>query len=298
MLVVIAIIGIMLALLLPAIQAAREAARRSQCASQLAQLMLAVTNYEMSHGVYPPGVVDAQGPILSQPGGYHHSWTTFILPYIDEMAAWKRIDRTAGVYDDKNRPVREYTIALLQCPSDGFLAPSSSYCGIHHHVEAPIDANNTGAFFLNSRLAYEDVRDGLTFTIFLSEKLYEEGDLGWMSGARATLRNVGPGVNVTGFAPLAPLPESDLVNSGVLELDAQSFEEFESAKAEQARRQARQVVPPGFVGGPSSRHPGGVEMAMGDGSVRFLSQVTDSRVLASLAHRDDQGPSPAQFYPY
>src|SRR5205823_14035484 len=62
LLVVIAIIGVLVALLLPAVQSAREAARRAQCASNMTQISLALHNYEMAHGCYPPGTIDATGP--------------------------------------------------------------------------------------------------------------------------------------------------------------------------------------------------------------------------------------------
>src|SRR5688500_665633 len=82
LLVVIAIIGVLVALLLPAIQFAREAARRMQCANNLGQLILAVNHYEMAHGFYPPGTIDAKGPILNARAGYHHNWLVQSLPYL------------------------------------------------------------------------------------------------------------------------------------------------------------------------------------------------------------------------
>src|SRR5262249_12504954 len=84
LLVVIAIIGVLIALLLPAVQAAREAARRLQCTNNLMQLAIAVSNYESSHEVLPPGVVDVAGPVLNQPKGYHFSWIAQVLPFMEQ----------------------------------------------------------------------------------------------------------------------------------------------------------------------------------------------------------------------
>src|SRR5262245_3857713 len=78
LLVVIAIIGILVALLLPAIQAAREAARRAQCQNNLKQIGLAVSNYESATKTLPPGAFLAEGS----------AWTAFILPYLEEGAAF------------------------------------------------------------------------------------------------------------------------------------------------------------------------------------------------------------------
>src|SRR5210317_1079102 len=92
LLVVIAIISILVALLLPAVNAAREAARRTQCKNNVAQLGLALHNYEMAHENLPPGVVNPTGPIRSVPEGNHTSWTVQILPMIEEAAAYARFD--------------------------------------------------------------------------------------------------------------------------------------------------------------------------------------------------------------
>src|SRR5687767_14178497 len=102
LLVVIAIIGVLVALLLPAVQAAREAARRAQCSSHLSQLILAVHNYEMAHGFYPPGTIDAAGPIKNAPVGYHHNWAIQILPFMEEQNTYNAIDKSLSVYHRKN----------------------------------------------------------------------------------------------------------------------------------------------------------------------------------------------------
>ncbi len=199
LLVVIAIIGILVALLLPAIQSAREAARRVQCSQHLSQLVMAVHNYQMAFGVYPMGTQAQRGPIQQREVGYHHSWITQILPYIEQKNAFDLIDWRVGAYHQNNAPVRRLGIDLLACPSSvtsgsGFTA----YAGVHHDVEAPIDVDNNGVFFLNSRITYDDITDGASHTLFIGEKVTEPGDLGWMSGTRSSLRNTGAPINTTG----------------------------------------------------------------------------------------------------
>ena len=196
LLVVIAIIGILIALLLPAVQAARESARRASCVNNLTQLIIAVNNYEMAHGVYPPGTIADAGPVQSLPQGYHHNWISQILPFIEQRNAYTHINREFSVYHPSNRPVRILNISILNCPSlwsseKGY----TSYAGVHHDVESPIDATNHGVFFLNSRISYDDVSDGSSQTLFIGEKHVLQGDLGWMSGTRAALRNTGTTLN-------------------------------------------------------------------------------------------------------
>ena len=82
LLVVIAIIAILMGLLLPAVQQAREAARRTQCKNNLMQLGIALHNYEMAFEMLPPGVVDVAGPVRNPEEGYQMSWLVQLLPVI------------------------------------------------------------------------------------------------------------------------------------------------------------------------------------------------------------------------
>ena len=218
LLVVIAIIGILVGLLLPAVQQARSIARRVSCQNNLVQLMMAVNQYEMAHRVYPPGTIAAAGPILNVPQGYHHSWITQILPYIEKNNVYQQIDRSVSVYNAKNAAVRRLRIPLLHCPGSRIgVGGYSSYAGLHHDVEAPIDVSNNGVLFLNSRVRYEDISDGASYTFHLGEKVTELGDLGWMSGTRATLRNTGTTLNAVhkgGGRPLNPPPSPPSVDMG------------------------------------------------------------------------------------
>ena len=124
--------------------------------------------------------------------------------------------------------------------------------------------NNNGLLFLNSGVGYQEIRDGASNTILVGEKIIPPGftDLGWMSGTMATLRNTGVAINTgwdiggprgTRGGPVAPLPApSDTATSGY-----------------------------------SSRHTGGAQFAMADGSVRFLSENIDLKTYSLLGNRED-----------
>ena len=119
LLVVIAIIAVLIALLLPAVQQAREAARRTQCKNNVMQIGLALHNYMMAFEVLPPGTQNSTGPIQSKEGGgYHMSWITQILPYLEQQNVYSHIDFNRSVYDPANAPPRQQRIATFICPSD------------------------------------------------------------------------------------------------------------------------------------------------------------------------------------
>ncbi len=196
LLVVIAIIGILVGLLLPAVQAAREAARRCQCSNNMAQLGLAVHHFEFNREYLPAGVTHDKGPIRNEPIGQHLSWTVSLLPYLEQHNTHEKIDQKLGAYAIENFEAAHARIPMFQCPSNSYYPnPEENgtchYAGCHHDVEAPIDSDNHGILFLNSRLRYSEILDGGSNTILIGEKLVDEKELGWLSGTRATLRNTG-----------------------------------------------------------------------------------------------------------
>lgn len=258
LLVVMAIISVLIGLLLPAVQACRAAARRAQCQHSEMQAAIAMQNYESAFESFPPGVVDNAGPITNRPAGYGHSWLVQILPFLDEKNLYNSVNFTLSAYDPANTTARGIRVATLLCPADpdiagqhtGGFAPTS-YAGSHHDVEAPIDEKNNGMLFLNSRVAIDDIPDGASHTVLFGEAKFEPEMLGWASGSRASLRNGGTLLNAPRPLPTKgnPLP----------------------------------------VGGFSSYHPGTVNFAMADGSVRYLRPTMNATILQNLTNRKDGG---------
>jgi prepilin-type N-terminal cleavage/methylation domain-containing protein/prepilin-type processing-associated H-X9-DG protein len=277
LLVVMAIIAVLISLLLPAVQAAREAARRCQCVNNLVQISIAIQNYESSHEMLPPGVVNPSGPIANTPAGYHMSWVAQILPFMEQKNAYNKTNFNAGAYDPVNATVRRHVMNSFACPSENFsTGPSkpatTNYAGCHHPVEAPIDVGNMGVFFLNSHIRYDDVTDGTANTVFVGEKLRDNTELGWMSGTRSTLRNLGHVVNSMTAGV-----------GGALAAEDDEEDDAERAKPVAAGDPAAVLI----VGGYGSKHPGGTNVAFGDGSVRFLKTTISPKILRLLGNRAD-----------
>ncbi len=267
LLVVISIIGILVALLLPAVTAAREAARQTSCQNNLVQLGLALHNYEYHFEMLPPGVTNPDGPIRNEAQGIHVSWIVKILPYLEERAVFQRFNQAAGTYAAENSDARAAWIAPLQCPSDPIVrradddgVPGSSYVGCHHDAEAPIEDDNNGLLFLNSSVRYSDIFDGSSHTILLGEAIPSDDDLGWASGTRATLRNTGSFVQ----------------------------NRYYVSGAQGAAAAGQPTEGPLYVGGFGSFHMGDIaNFAFADGSVRAISRQIDANLFRLLGHRAD-----------
>ena len=302
LLVVIAIIAILVSLLLPAVQQAREAARRSACANNLMQLGLAVQNYELSRGVFPPGCVAASGPVQTladveayravDPIPYHMGWLVQILPELDEKPIFRHVDFAASVYAEANDPARDAQPAVLRCPSDGAYGVDekpTNYHGCTGGTEAPIDVDMGGVLFLNSAVAFRMIEDGAHNTLLISEALQFDGTArvtkrmaAWMSGTAASLRNTGTTPNdwqtnwrnVTG----APFGGFDDDPAGADGEDG-----------------ALDRSDPLYVGSFSSAHSGGVQGALCDGSVTFFGDTIDPQVWSHLGDRNDGAMISGQF---
>lgn len=324
LLVVIAIIAVLITLLLPAVQQARESARRTQCHNNLSQLVMALQNYEMAFEVLPPGSVNPTGPILNEsaPTGYHVSWIVQILPQLELSTAFKHFDFAVGIYDPRNLAPQQREFSVLNCPSSATTysaraksgTHSTSYAGCHNSIEAPIDTNNDGLLFLNSSIRYDDITDGAAYTLLLGERDGPGVVWGWASGTRDTLRNTGYPPNdggaklfeeanlyeeefgefddweMDGYSEFEETPTDEMADDEASERDP--TEAARPATDEEKERKKRQALL--HVGGFNSVHTGGVHFAMADGRVKFLSESIDPALFKTLGGRND-GAMPAGF---
>ncbi len=204
LLVVIAIIGIMVGLLLPAVQAAREVARRMQCQNNLRQWSLGCHNYHAAYNTFPIGRID---PAY---GGYRWSFQASVLPYIEQDVVYKLIDYTRPL--DINDPeVFTAKFNLCYCPSDfdnmtnrsdpqndvgkgrtnyrgnggndtGWLLSGSVI-----NIAASPERNN-GIFVTNRKVRIADITDGTSQTAMLSEARLGDGDQNKISIPVITLK--------------------------------------------------------------------------------------------------------------
>lgn len=187
LLVVIAIIGILVSLLLPAVQAAREAARRMKCSNNLKQLGLALHNYHDTYGKFPIGAADIA---ISR----RTPWMPSLLPFIEQTALYDRYVSAAltfsasgsnNLISNIDRKVRDVIVPSLSCPSD----PNSpgNTRGYHGNYVAldgnavGVTDNAAGVMFRNSRIRIADITDGTSNTLAFAEALVrpQTDAVGW-----------------------------------------------------------------------------------------------------------------------
>lgn len=153
-LVVLAVIGILIALLLPAHRGSRTAARRSQCKNNLQQIMLALHQYEEVYDAFPPAfTVDARGRPL-------HSWRTLILPYLDQRALYHQIDLAQPWDSSANAEVGKQAPLVYQCPHLDAATNLSTYFAI---------AAPNGCFAGGQGRKVAEITDGISNTLMLIE---------------------------------------------------------------------------------------------------------------------------------
>lgn len=317
-LVVIAIMGILVALLLPAIQAAREAARRSQCANNLRQIALGLQNYHASYRAFPPGAISPQinlGPAHRGNDGFNISWHARILPYIEKQNIYSQIDWKKG-YDQSEespgdvKPIALTPIEIFLCPSadpgyqvsnfgsslmaDGTPTYTQHYNGVAGPIINPPQSGTRyrdpeNDLILESKF-HPDCADAnrSNFSILgvlFSNSNVEIGDI--VDGSSKTLavgeRDLGDASWIAGLSNSYSWP-CDTTGFKNLEYTINFCKELPGKSTEDTFDCHVYGNSRPFA----SEHPGGAQFAFCDGSTSFLTETTGIEVLYAIASRNGE----------
>jgi prepilin-type N-terminal cleavage/methylation domain-containing protein/prepilin-type processing-associated H-X9-DG protein len=293
LLVVISIIGVLIGLLLPAVQAAREAARRTQCVNNLKQIALALHGYHAERNVFPPGYVSRvkPGPPDLSDLGPGWAWGAMALNHLEQGPLYNATNFSLQVIDPGVQTVRATPLAVFVCPSSVGFGPvafdpagatgplptdiaAGQYVASAGQLEVDDFPDNNGVFFRNGSVAERNIRDGTSMTLLAGERSRNVADAAW-AGVVAS----------AGVCTSAAWPVRDCEPSSSLLL-AQTGP---SPIDKDLPAHVNVIFPPNSkaagVDNYSSMHPGGCNFAFCDGSVRFVKESVAPKVFSALATR-------------
>jgi prepilin-type N-terminal cleavage/methylation domain-containing protein/prepilin-type processing-associated H-X9-DG protein len=302
LLVVIAIISVLIALLLPSVQAAREAARRVQCTNNLKQLGVALHNYHDTVGTFAPGYLSAVDPVTFDNDGPGWGWGARSLNQVEQTTLFNNINFVLGIEFPANQTARTTVLAVFLCPSDAFrqdiftvvdsstsntmpgapICPvaSSNYLGsigtgdpsslypfiIDDDDQPPGRDNGNGLFFRNHSVNIAQILDGASQTFAVGERSQNLSRASWTGAVTSAAV---PLVALLGEAGLDPEGGGALVLAHTGEGHGPNS-------------------PSGLAHGDQywSLHPGGANFLFADGSVHFIKEVVGFKVFQALATRN------------
>jgi prepilin-type N-terminal cleavage/methylation domain-containing protein/prepilin-type processing-associated H-X9-DG protein len=323
MLVVIAIIGMLVALLLPAVQMAREAARRSSCSNNLRQLGTAMHNFHSSQDRLP-----YREYVFTTPAGVYCRFSVHaqILPYVDQENGQDLINWQLPYTDPLNAPAMNLYVPTFLCPSDtaddmpltlggrnnyyvnggsqinnGAPGSSGDPMSTLPRPDGPFIPNPfqpvTGAPIVNSAINFKDIKDGQSFTVMMSEKCLGDGNNGVATRKSDTFR---PGTYpatpdeartmcLALIDPTAPT-WTDLAKQGVSNVGAPWIQHYHSTTWYQHVLRPNEpscMWPPGRISTTAnSYHGDGVNVLMCDASARFINDNIDIAVWRAIGTRN------------
>ncbi len=229
----VAVPAVLVALLLPAVQQAREAARRSQSKNNLKQIVLALHNYHETFNGFPAGTVENKDLGVEE----RLSWMVSILPFMEQAPLYNQIDMKEGHASATNAPLLLNAIPTYLNPGLPAAAEATHYVGIGGITEegptAKLPSQIAGVFGYDRKTRIADITDGTSNTIIVAESTGSTGP--WGQGGTSTIR---------------AFTKQPYING------------------------------PDGIGGPFH---GGCNMAMADGSVRFVSENIDPKVVEALS---------------
>lgn len=299
LLVVIAIIGILIGLLLPAVQSAREAARRMQCSNNLKQIGLALHNYESAHRRFPPGFISrvtgtwsggGNDPIPESGPGW--SFFAMILPHLEQANLHTTINFNLPITHVVNQAARSTKVKEYQCPSDTWnepvtvwpttlgiadLAPASyiGCLGGGDPANAPAytamyeQQPFNGMFHRNTAIRHADIIDGTSNTIAIGERASMFTPNGW-AGVIPTAQTV--------FSPRVAQSRGQVVGQTVRPAITMATVHV---------RTGGPNAPTGSPGGFWSPHTGGALFLLMDGSTHTIATQVDMPTYRAMAGRND-----------
>jgi prepilin-type processing-associated H-X9-DG protein len=318
LLVVIAIIAVLIALLLPAVQAAREAGRRIQCVSNMKQIGLAIANYESGLRCIVPGYISAPTP-MSQSGvpGYNPDpqtndngpgwgWLALLLPFAEQAPLYNAVNVKLPTWVPDNGTVVLVQINIFNCPSANNPTPTCMMVDANMNLlpvanqyfaranyqynmgwnDTSIIPPNTnyddpnkgcnGPIYRNSRVTYAAVTDGLSNTVIAGEKTPYLADATWVG--------VIPGYRHFAYNAFAS------AGTGGLDVNYDYPGAILAVHSGPSLYEDPMVIHPpnsplGHTDEMYSLHPGGANVLMGDGSVRFIKQSINLRTWQALSSR-------------
>jgi prepilin-type N-terminal cleavage/methylation domain-containing protein/prepilin-type processing-associated H-X9-DG protein len=280
LLVVIAIIGILIGLLLPAVQKVREAASTLRCKNNLKQIGLALHSYHDRMGSFPPGYLDKNPDPNSDTTadqGPGWGWASFILADLEQDNVYKRINFSQNVGVNA---ICQTFLPIFWCPSDlqlptfkvygtSAVVAQGNYIAVNGVLETSFyPGNNGGAFLRNSHFRIADITDGLSNTLFIGERNTGHSKTTWTGAV--------PGGLVTADQSPDPIGNAEYAQALVLGHGSRTH----------------------LPNDPSlwdadvfySHHTGGVNFLLGDGSVRNVSGSINGLVYENLLNRSDGNP--------
>ena len=296
LLVVIAIIGVLVGMLLPAVQQAREAARRASCQNNLKQIGLGLHTFESANRYFPT-MVNA--------GSVRHNWVAQLLPYMEENPIAELYDYTASYSDAINQAAVQYSLPFMVCPSnpegpleDPYFMNSTSwgsaaadYGGVSMvsssvwsggYATYPKPGNTKGFLGSSSRirnvgdrgLQHKDIIDGTSKTIAVAE----------MAG-RPQVWYFGRKVPESGTAATMSSSAMYVRNCGWPTINAQTIKGFQLDLTEQEPKDqfatGPQMINGTNKGGIYAFHPGLAGFVLVDGSVKFLTETSSANIVAA-----------------
>jgi len=253
LIVSIAIIGVLAALLIPAVQSSRDAARRTICKNQLHQLGLALHMYHEVHRCFPAGAY-VMGPSFPMQTGW--GWGAMLLPYIEQNAIYKQINFDLGTAIGTNLPVIAMPIAAFRCPSE--IGPTVINCAAivdgPYQLAAGNYCGSEGILSPMSCVRIAQVTDGTSQTLMLGERIVQPGGLSSLPFVSAWCGQVAfaDEYDLRSVPTLLPDPNHPINGS---------------------------LTDPNCFG---SRHQVGANFVLADGSCQFLNDSIDLQVFTAL----------------